>query len=83
MTRTPSVKSPKPLYKYFGEASATGNWLTNDKPDRHFTVITFLIDAASGVALDLKTDVPCYHVADEEGRIHLLLHLPIGEEKSL
>jgi hypothetical protein len=24
--------------------------------------------------------VPCYEVEDEEGRIHLLLHLPIDEE---
>jgi hypothetical protein len=33
---------------------------SDDKPDRLFTVITFLIDAVSGVALDLKTGVPCY-----------------------
>jgi hypothetical protein len=67
----------------FGEALAAGTRLTlfsDDKPDRVFTVITFLIDAVSGVALDLKTGVPCYQVEDEEGRIHLLLHLPIGEE---
>ena len=49
-------------------------------PTAILRIIAFLIDAASGVALDLKTDVPCYHVADEEGRIHLLLRLPIGEE---
>jgi hypothetical protein len=36
-----------------------------------------LIDAVSGIALDLKTGVPCYQVEDEEGRIHLLIHLPI------
>jgi hypothetical protein len=67
----------------FGEALAAGTRLTlfsDDKPDRLFTVITFLIDAVSGVALDLKTGVPCYQVEDEEGRIHLLLHLTIGEE---
>jgi hypothetical protein len=67
----------------FGEALAAGTRLilfTDDKPDRLFTVITFLIDAISGVALDLDTGVPCYQVEDEEGRIHLLLHLPIGEE---
>src|SRR5215469_7672557 len=67
----------------FGEALTAGTRLTlfsNDKPSRFFTVITFLIDAVSGVALDLNTGVPCYQVEDEEGRIHLLLHLPIGEE---
>ena len=67
----------------FGEALAAGTRLvlfSDDKPDRLFTVITFLIDAISGVALDLQSGVPCYQVEDEEGRIHLLLHLPIGEE---
>jgi hypothetical protein len=67
----------------FGEALATGTRLTlfsDDKPDRVFTVITFLIDKVSGVALDLETGVPCYQVEDEEGRIHLLLQLPIGEK---
>ncbi|MBV9877989.1 MAG: hypothetical protein JO025_24890 [Verrucomicrobia bacterium] len=54
--------------------------LSDDKPDRHFTVISFLIDAVSGVALDLHAGVPCYQVEDEEGRIHLLLHLPIEEK---
>lgn len=66
----------------FGETLAVGTRLTlfsGDKPDRRFTVITFLIDAVSGVALDLKTGLPCYQVEDEEGRIHLLLHLPIEE----
>ena len=38
------------------------------------------MDETSGIALALKTDVPSYQVEDEEGRIHLLLHLPIGEE---
>jgi hypothetical protein len=67
----------------FGEALATGTRLllfSDDKPDRLFTVIAFLIDGVSGVALDLKTGVPCYQVEDEEGRIHLLLHLPIEDE---
>ena len=66
----------------FGEALAVGARVTLfscDKPQRHFTVITFLIDAVLGVALDLETGVPCYKVEDEEGRIHLLLHLPIGK----
>ena len=64
----------------FGGAVAAGTRLTlfsDDKPDRLFTVITFLIDAVSGVALDLETGVPCYQVEDEEGRIHLLLHLAL------
>ena len=68
----------------FGEPLAAGTRLilfSDDKPDRLFTVITFLIDAISGVALDLDTGVPCYQVEDEEGRIHLLLHLPIEENE--
>ena len=67
----------------FGEAVSAGTRLTlfsPDKPDRFFTVMTFLVDKVSGVALDLDTGVPCYQVEDEEGRIHLLLQLPIGEE---
>jgi hypothetical protein len=67
----------------FGEASAAGTrsiLFFDDKPDSLFTVITFWIDKVSGVALDLETGVPCYQVEDEEGRIHLLLQLPIGEE---
>jgi hypothetical protein len=42
----------------FGEALAAGTRLTllsDDKPDRFFTVIKFWMDATSGVALDLKT----------------------------
>ena len=67
----------------FGEAFPTGTRLTlfsADKPDRYFTVVTFLMDKISGVMLDLETGVPCYQVEDEEGRIHLLLQLPTGEE---
>ena len=67
----------------FGEALSSGTRHTlfcDDKPDRFFTVIKFWVDATSGVALDLKTGVPCYQVEDEEGRIHLLLHLLIEEE---
>jgi hypothetical protein len=30
--------------------------------------------------LKVKAGVPCYQVEDEEGRIHLLLYLPIEEE---
>jgi hypothetical protein len=64
----------------FGEALPTGTRLTlfaADKPDRLFTVIKFWIDKTSGVALGLNTGVPSYHVDDEEGRTHLLIHLPI------
>ena len=67
----------------FCEAVPSGTRLTlfsADKPDRLFMVIAFLIDKISGVALDLETGVPCYQPEDEEGRIHLLLHLPIEEE---
>jgi len=64
----------------FGEALAPGTQLTlfsADKPDRFFTVSKFWKDKTSGVALDLKTGVPTYQVEDEEGRMHLLIHLPI------
>ena len=67
----------------FGEALAGGTRLTlysDYKPERVFTVIKFWIDETSGIALKLKTGVPSYEVEDEEGRIHLLLHLPIEEE---
>jgi hypothetical protein len=67
----------------FGEALTPGSRLTlfsNDKPDRFFAIIKFWMDETSGVALPLKTSVPTYQVEDEEGRIHLLLHLPIAEE---
>ena len=67
----------------FGEALAAGTRLTlfsNDKPDRFFTVIKFWMDETSGIALALRTGVPSYQVEDEEGRIHLLLHLPIEKE---
>ena len=69
----------------FGEALPSGTRLTlfsNDKPDRFFTVIKFWMDATSGVALELKTDVPTYQVEDEEGRIHLMIHLPIEEDEN-
>ena len=67
----------------FGEALPTGTRLTlfsDDKPDRFFTVIKFWTDKTSGVALELNTGVPTYQVEDEEGRTHLLIHLPIEEE---
>jgi len=38
------------------------------------------MDKTSGIALDLKTGVPTYQAEDEEGRPHLLIHLPIEEE---
>ena len=66
----------------FGEALAAGTRLTlfsDDKPDRFFIVIKFWMDKTSGVALALRTGVPSYQVEDEEGRTHLLIHLPIEE----
>jgi hypothetical protein len=39
------------------------------------------MDETSGVALALKTGVPSYQVEDEEGRTHLLIHLPIEEDE--
>jgi hypothetical protein len=51
----------------FGEALAAGTRLTlisDDKPDRFFTVIKFWMDETSRVALDLKTGVPTYQVED-------------------
>jgi hypothetical protein len=53
---------------------------SDDKPDRFFTVIKFWMDATLGVAHDLKTGVSTYRIEDEEGRIHLLLHLPLEEQ---
>ena len=67
----------------FGEALAAETRLTvfsHDKPDRFFRVIKFWMDETSGTSLSLRTGVPSYEVEDEEGRIHLLLHLPIDEE---
>jgi hypothetical protein len=67
----------------FGEALPAGTRLTlvsDDKPDRFFTVIKFWMDETSGVALELKTGVPTYQVEDEEGRTHLLIHLQIEEQ---
>jgi hypothetical protein len=68
----------------FGEALPAGTKLTlfsADKPDRFFRVIKFWMDQTSGIALALRTGVPSYQVEDEEGRIHLLLHLTIEEEE--
>jgi hypothetical protein len=67
----------------FGVTLRAGTRLTpfsNDKPERFFTVLTFWMDKSSGVALALKTGVPTYQVEDEEGRTHLLIHLPIEEK---
>ena len=67
----------------FGEALTAGTRLTlfsDDKPNRFFTVIKFWMDATSGVALELETGVPTYQIKDEEGRINLLIQLPIGED---
>jgi hypothetical protein len=67
----------------FGEPLPAGTRLavfSDDKPDRFFTIIKFWMDETSGIALALRGSVPTYQVEDEEGRIHLLLHLPIDEE---
>jgi hypothetical protein len=67
----------------FSEALPGGTRLTLislDKPGRFFIVIKFWMDETSGIALALRTGVPCCQVEDEEGRIHLLLHLPFEEE---
>jgi hypothetical protein len=60
----------------FGETLPAGARLTlvsDDKPDRFFTVIKFWMD-------ELRGGVPTCQVEDEEGRTHLLIHLPIEEE---
>ena len=67
----------------FGVPLPAGTRLTlfsDDKPDRFFTVITFYMDKTSGVALELKTGVPTYQFEDEDGRTHILMHVPIEEE---
>jgi hypothetical protein len=38
------------------------------------------MDESLGASLGLKTSVPSYQVEDEEGRIHLLIHLAIEEQ---
>jgi hypothetical protein len=53
---------------------------SGDKPDRFFTAIKFWMDETSGIALALKTGVPTYQVEDKEGRINLLIRLPIEED---
>ena len=64
----------------FGEALAPQTRLTlfsNDKPDHLFRVIKFWLDETAGIARALKTGVPSYQVEDEEGRIHLLIHVQL------
>ena len=66
----------------FGEALVPGTQLTlfsDDKPDRHFTVIRFWMDEGLSTPLESIGGVPSYQVEDEEGRTHLLLHLQIEE----
>jgi hypothetical protein len=67
----------------FGQALPAGTRLTlfsDDKPDRFFTVIKFWMDETSGVALDSRPAFLPILVEDEEGRTHLLIHLPIDDE---
>jgi hypothetical protein len=62
----------------FGEPLPGGTRLTlisDDQPDQFFTVIKFWMDETSGVTLAPENGVPTYQVEDE-GRIHLLIHLP-------
>src|SRR5260370_16499459 len=69
----------------FGEALQPGTRLTlfsHDKPDRLFTVLEFRIDSSLGI-VGIPSDlagVPSYRVKDEEGRIHLLVNVPLEEE---
>jgi hypothetical protein len=66
----------------FGESLVVGTRLTllsDDKPDRLLIVITSWMDETLGASLRVEPGVPCYQVEDEEGRMHLLLHLPIEE----
>jgi hypothetical protein len=66
----------------FGDELAIGTRLTlssDDKPDR-FSVIKSWIDQTLGASLAMGAGVPSYEVEDEEGRTHLLIHLPIEEE---
>jgi hypothetical protein len=68
----------------FGEALLARTRLTlfsEDKPDRFFTMIKFWIDETSGVGLALRGGVPSYQVEDEEGRTHLLIHVPKEENE--
>jgi hypothetical protein len=68
----------------FGEELPAGTRLTlysHDKLDRLFTVFKSWIDETLGTSLELETGVLSYQVEDEEGRIHLLLHLPIEENE--
>jgi hypothetical protein len=81
----------------FGESLPSGTRLTlfsDDKPDCFFTVIKFWMDEASGVALATerwrsylssrrRPAAPKACRRREEGRIHLLIHLPIkaGEHR--
>ena len=67
-----------------GEASSAGTRLTlfaDDNADRFFRVTKFWIDQTLGFSLARKTGVPSYQFEDEEGRIHLLLHLPVEENE--
>jgi hypothetical protein len=67
----------------FGEPLVVGTRLTlvsHDKPYRIFIVIQSWIDETLGASLRVNPGVPTYQVEDEEGRIHLLIHLPIEEQ---
>jgi hypothetical protein len=73
----------------FGEQIATGTQLTllsDDKPDRLVMVLEADSNGekvASGLTqvFGSKRDIPVYRVADEEGRIRLLVNMPEDEDE--
>jgi hypothetical protein len=69
----------------FGEALGPGTQLTlfsSDKPDRLFKVLHFSLDETLGAALNFEGGIPRYGVKDEEGRIHLLINVPIEQKNT-
>jgi hypothetical protein len=52
------------LIKHLEETATRLMLVSDNKPDRFFTVIKFWMDETSGVVLTLKTGVPTYQVED-------------------
>ena len=84
MRRTPRLKD----HHSFGiaallvrPAASAVNSDSGGQADRFFIVIKFWMAATSGAALALETGVRSYQVEDEEGRMHLLIHLAIEEDR--
>jgi hypothetical protein len=73
----------------FGEQVPIGTQLTllsDDKPDRLVTVLEPKSDQEEVASTLTKVlgpniDIPVYRVADEEGKIHLLLNMPEDEDE--